>query len=189
MPDLLVGLLLLFCGEAYALVPDVSLGQLNHRVFTVMEGAPSDIDALAQGADGTLWIGGRTGLSRFDGRRFVRYPGPRDDPLQSTNIASLFAAPDGVLWIGFRPGGVSRITMSGLFARVAGESRFREIDRRDSFDPVGIILGAAPDGRIWAAADHELIRIERPADPRPEAVAYTNWRKGLRGLPFLGARS
>jgi hypothetical protein len=34
-------------------------------------GGASDIVALAQGSDGTLWIGGRTGLARFDCLRFV----------------------------------------------------------------------------------------------------------------------
>ena len=250
MPALLLGLLFLVSGEGWALVPDVSLRQLNHRVFTVMEGAPSDIVALAQGSDGTLWIGGRTGLARFDGLRFVPYPGPSDEPLQSTNISSLFVAPDGGLWIGFRPGGVSLLkdghvtrygerdglpdgtveqfawdrdgsvwaatrsglahlkgnrwetiagepaigtpygvlvdragtlwvaTVNGLFARVVSESRFREIDKRGYFGPGGIVLAAAPDGQIWAAGDRELIRVERPADPRPEGVIVVRRNSG-----------
>ena len=91
-----------FCGAAWsqsAEGPDRSLQQLNHRVFTPAEGAPSDISALAQTLDGTLWIGGRTGLARFDGVRFVPYPGPSDEPLQATNVASLLATPDGGLWM------------------------------------------------------------------------------------------
>lgn len=243
IPGLLVGLLLVsFSGEALALVPDLNLRQLNHRVFTVMEGAPSDIDAIAQGADGTLWIGGRAGLTRFDGMRFVPYPAPADEPLQSTNVSSLFAAPDGALWIGFRPGGVSVLkgghvthygerdglpdgtvqqfaldrdgslwaaarsglarlknnrwekitsepgmgapygvlvdragtlwvaTVRGLFARPAAENRFHQIDGRRYFGPGGLILAQGPDGIIWAASDHELVRVESAADARSAVI-------------------
>src|SRR4051794_607916 len=84
MLSLWLGLLVVFSGQAYALAPPLSLRQLNHRLFTVMEGAPNDIVALAQGSDGTLWIGGHTGLTRFDGMRFSPYPGPSDEPLPWT---------------------------------------------------------------------------------------------------------
>jgi signal transduction histidine kinase/ligand-binding sensor domain-containing protein len=233
---------------------DLTLPQLNHRVFTAAEGAPNDIGALAQAPDGTLWIGGRTGLTRFDGVRFVPYPSASEEPLDATNVSALFAAPDGGLWIGFRPGGVSLLkhgrvtryterdglpdgavqqfaqdrdgslwvaartglarfdgdrwervadepalttpygvlvdgagtlwaaTVDGLLARAAGETRFREIDRRAYSDAGGILLTAAPDGEIWAAADHELIRVERPTDPKLERVAPV---RGIVREPLL----
>lgn len=251
---LLLGILFSFSGRVWPRAPDLTLRQVNHRMFTATEGAPSDIAALAQTPDGTLWIGSPAGLTRFDGVRFVPYPGPSEEPLQSINISSLFAAPDGSLWIGFRPGGVSLLkgghvtrygqsdglpdgtvaqfaldrdgslwaaartglahlrgkrwekvadepklrspyavlvdragtlwvaTVDGLLARVAGESRFREVDARDYFDPRGSALAASPDGRIWAVSNHELIRIDRPTDPQPGGVVTV---RGISGGPLL----
>jgi hypothetical protein len=64
---LLLGLLLSFSGRAWSITADVTLQQLNHRAFSSTEGAPTNVYALAQTSDGTLWIGGGTGLTRFDG--------------------------------------------------------------------------------------------------------------------------
>ena len=116
---------------------------MNHRVFTAEEGAPSDVSTLAQTPDGTLWIGGRSGLTRFDGVRFVPYPGPSDEPLGATNISSLFAAPDGGLWIGFRPGTVSLLKQGHV-------TRYTV---RDGL-PNGIVQQFAQDrdGTMWVVA-------------------------------------
>ena len=83
-----------------------TLQQLNHRAFTRLEGAPSDLYAVTQTADGMLWLGSQTGLTRFDGMKFTDYPGQSDDPLPSINVNALMGSPDGGLWIGFRLGGV-----------------------------------------------------------------------------------
>jgi signal transduction histidine kinase/ligand-binding sensor domain-containing protein len=236
IPLLLLGILFASTGRSSQPNSELTLQQLNHRAFAETDGAPGDIYALAQTTDGTLWIGGRAGLTRFDGLHFVTYPGPADEPLQSTNIAGLLATPDGGLWIAFRLGGVSFLkgghvtrygehegfpessveqfaldrdgslwaaarlglvhfkdgrwetvaaegtlgtpyavlvdragtlwvgTTNGLFARLFGENRFRAVNRRVSFGSGGTSLVAAPDGRIWAAPSHELIRIDRPTE-------------------------
>ena len=138
-------LLLLFCvpGSAAQVQDDLTLHQLNHRTFKVTEGVPNDVHALAQTTDGSLWIGGHNGLTRFDGIRFVSYPGPSDEPLQSTNISSLIASPDGGLWIGFRLGGVD-------FLKKGHVTRYGD---RDSL-PEGTIEQFAwdRDGSLSAAA-------------------------------------
>jgi signal transduction histidine kinase/ligand-binding sensor domain-containing protein len=224
----LIATALVLCGKVWSQTLSLSPAQLNHRTYTALGGAPSEIDALAQTTDGMLWIGGRGGLTRFDGVRFMSYPSPGEDSLLATNIASLLAAPDGGLWIGLRPGGVRFLkdgrvarygngdglpagtvqqfafdrdgslwvaarsglahfngkrwdvvtddpritrpygvlvdrvgtlwaaTANGLFARVAGENRFQVIDSRAYSDPRGGLLAAAPDGTVWAIADHEL---------------------------------
>jgi hypothetical protein len=52
---------------------------MTHRAFTAGQGAPAQVRAIEQAADGTLWLGGGGGLKRFDGNSFVSYPGPADD--------------------------------------------------------------------------------------------------------------
>lgn len=154
------------CAESRSVDPTIR--QLNHRMFARTEGAPSDIDALAQTPDGTLWIGGRSGLVRFDGVRFVPYPGAGEQPLRSTNVSSLFAAPDGALWIGFRPHGVA----------VLRNGRLTHYDERDGL-PDGAIQQFAwdRDGSLWVAARRGLAqfkngRWERAVDESRLDVVY-----------------
>jgi signal transduction histidine kinase/ligand-binding sensor domain-containing protein len=229
----------MLCGNAWPQPPQLTPRQLNHRAYTATDGAPSEIDALAQTTDGTLWIGSRGGLTRFDGVRFVPYPSPGEGLLPATNIATLLADPGGGLWIGLRPGGVlflqdGHVTRygnedglpagtvqqlaidrdgslwaaarsglahlngkrwdvvtddpkvsrpyallvdsagtlwvaaaNGLFARAAGEHRFRAIDARTYSDPRGGLLASAPGGKVWAIANHELRESDVTTDAPP----------------------
>ena len=141
----LIGLLFYHC--AWSLESDLTLPQLNQKEWTVSDGAPNEIFALAQTLDGTLWVGGTTGLSRFDGIRFVHYPQPPDEPLQSTNVSALTASPDGGLWVGFRFGGVG-------FLRDGHLTRY---DEREGL-PGGTITGFVwdHDGTLWVVASRGL---------------------------------
>lgn len=248
-----LALLLSGTGTVLAQTGDVTLRQLTQRVFAATDGVPADIAALAQTADGTLWVGGRAGLARFDGMRFVPYPAGGEQPLPQTNISALLAAPDGSLWIGFRPSGVAVLkqgrvthygtrdgvpsgtvqqfaldpdgsvwlaarlgvahfeggqwnkvagepalntpygvlvdeagtlwvaTLDGLRARGIDEDRFREVDRRRYSGSRGTLLTAAPDGTIWAAAEGELIRVDRK-QARVEGSLQVN---GILGGPLV----
>jgi len=151
LPLVLLGMILSTSGAAGALNPDLLLKMLNHRAFTSAEGAPSDIVALAQTSDGILWIGGGTGLTRFDGARFMPYPRPAEVPLQSTEISALAAAPDGGLWIGFDFGGASFLKGGHLRNYVAG----------DGF-PDGTVWQFAwdRDGSLWAAVRGGLAHFD-----------------------------
>lgn len=144
----LVGLL--FCDCAWSLGSDLTIPQLNQKEWTVGDGAPNEIFALAQTIDGTLWVGGTTGLSRFDGIRFVHYPQAPDEPLPSTNVSALTASPDGGLWIGFRFGGVA-------FLREGHLTRYGETEGV----PGGTITGFVwdHDGALWVAALRGLARF------------------------------
>lgn len=65
---------------------------------------PVGVVALAQTADGFLWIGTEFGLLRFDGVRFQPWAPPRGQNLPNSYITALMAARDGSLWIGTRGG-------------------------------------------------------------------------------------
>jgi ligand-binding sensor domain-containing protein len=152
-PILSVMILLLAtsAGVAQARAPELTLEQLNHRVFTANDGAPVDIGALAQTPDGTLWVGGRSGLMRFDGIRFVAYPSPGEEPLPSTNVASVYAMPEGGLWIGFRPGGVALLKGGRVTHYPVGQGF-----------PNGTVQQFARDrdGSVWAVARTGLARFD-----------------------------
>ena len=236
VPFLILAMLLSFSGNAWSQSSDLAVGQLTHRIFTAADGAPSDISALAQTTDGTLWIGGRSGLTRFDGVRFVPYPAPGEEPLNGGNVSALAAAPDGGLWIalrvsgidflkdghvthygardGFPGGAVERLawdrdgtlwaaarlgvahfhgdrwekitdprlavtygvlvdhvgtvwvgTPDRVFARAAGETRFRAVGRSDGSPVWGYLFAEAPDGSVWASNTRSFLRIDQVTQP------------------------
>ncbi len=75
-----------------------------HESWTFKHGAPEGVSALAQTADGFLWLGAPAGLFRFDGVRFEPFRSPFGDQLLSTYVFALFAPPDGVRPAAPRPG-------------------------------------------------------------------------------------
>jgi DNA-binding NarL/FixJ family response regulator len=97
--------------QAPAQRPEATLAQLAHRTWTARDGAPVGIQTLAQTRDGFLWLGGSTGLFRFDGVRFERYEPPPGQATPSNLVGVLHAVPDGTLWVGYMAaGGVSAVT-------------------------------------------------------------------------------
>jgi len=90
---------------AIARDPDALLSQYGHTAWRVQDGAlPGAPNAIAQTADGYLWVGTNAGLHRFDGVKFVAFSPPNGERLRSTGIVSLMAARDGSLWIGTTQG-------------------------------------------------------------------------------------
>src|SRR5215469_8894679 len=100
-----------FQGLDQALSPDVAKTfanwQLQHDTWTFKDGAPENVVALAQTNDGLLWLGGPSGLYRFDGRQFEFFRSAFGEELLSTDISSLYAPATGGLWIGYLFGGTS----------------------------------------------------------------------------------
>ncbi|HUP07120.1 MAG TPA: triple tyrosine motif-containing protein [Caldimonas sp.] len=109
-----------------------------HEVWAFKDGAPESPTALAQTADGYLWIGAADGLFRFDGTRFELFGTPAGDALQSNYVSALGAA-DGGLWIGYWFGGFSFLQHGRL---------------RNFVHTTGTVTGFAQDrgGAVWAGA-------------------------------------
>jgi ligand-binding sensor domain-containing protein len=102
---LCVFLLTLASRPAHALDPSKHVSQYGHTAWRIRDGSlPGQALAIAQTADGYLWIGTPSGLLHFDGVRFVAWTPPAGQQLASPSIYSLRAARDGSLWIGTETG-------------------------------------------------------------------------------------
>ncbi len=149
----ILGLCLLFFlsfASANALDRNRSINQFHHTAWTARDGAPSQISALAQTADGYLWIGSALGLFRFDGAEFEQYAPPAGAQLPSHNIYALMATPDGGLWISFRPSGLGFLK----------DGKLRIFNRPEELPKTQVYCFAqTPDGRIWAGTHDGLARF------------------------------
>jgi PAS domain S-box-containing protein len=132
---------------AFGLNPALDVSQYAHTAWKIRDGfAKGSIIAIAQTADGYLWLGTAFGLYRFDGVRNVLWQPPPDQQLPSNTITKLVVARDGTLWIGAWSGLASwkngRLTQ---YAELAGSAIFALVE-----DRVGSIwVGAnGPDGKL-----------------------------------------
>jgi hypothetical protein len=75
--------------------PGPAVAELDHATWTIRDGAPTGINALAQSADGVLWIGATTGLYQFDGARFEAFEPPAGQTMPSLSVSALLTLPDG----------------------------------------------------------------------------------------------
>jgi len=92
--------LLLISSRALALDPSLDVSQYAHTAWRIRDGFPrTQINAIAQTADGYLWLGTELGLLRFDGVRAVSWQ-PAGEQLPSNFVVALLVARDGALWIG-----------------------------------------------------------------------------------------
>jgi len=121
------------------------LNHFQHTAWTLADGAPPDIWALAQSPDGYLWLGTGAGLYRFDGVRFERVRPTQGPPFPAVDITALHFDETGGLWIGYQSGGVSVLRSGQLTNYIDGLPRA----------PVHQ-FAQDQDGRIWLTSDGGL---------------------------------
>ncbi len=128
----------LFVQTASALDPSRTIKQFDHTSWTVRQGAPSGIVALAQTTDGFLWMATGTGLVRFDGVTFEPFQPTAGPAFPQSDVSALMATADGGLWIGYRLGGCSFLK-NGVLTNYSY--------------PEGTVWNfrVAPDGMVWMA--------------------------------------
>jgi ligand-binding sensor domain-containing protein len=138
----------------FALPPSKPLLLLRHTAWTLKDGAPTATlgrRSLAQDAEGFIWLGSSTGLTRFDGSRFAHIDLPGELRDSSAAISDIFAPSSGGIWAGLLFGGAIRYK-DGVFTRYNS-------DRGLPPNSVNIFI-EAPDGAIWAVAGGQIFRFD-----------------------------
>ena len=110
------------------------------------------IRALQPSADGALWVGTRSGLQRFDGRRFE--PIALRDAQTAESVMSLHEDADGTLWVG---------TGAGALYRSRGQS-FEVMAKDGQFGSAILAMLRDGDGNLWFA---------------PHSGGLVRWRDGV----------
>lgn len=131
-----------------ALDPNTGINQYAFQAWTYRNGLPaSTISAIAQDANGYLWLGTSLGLVRFDGTQFTQTnAGTRTRQRQSA-VRAVAVATDESIWVGFRGQGVARILHGNVTL----------YDSQDGAPPGSTTL-IVEDGQkaIWAGSNRGL---------------------------------
>ncbi|MGB9991903.1 sensor histidine kinase [Massilia sp. SM-13] len=164
----------LLCSLVLAAVPASAsnegvLGAYFHTAWGTGDGAPADVQEMAQTPDGWLWAGSSSGLYRFDGLRWERVTAIDGNPLPQSSIMSL-AVIDGALWVGYQFGGASRfkdgkVRHYGQADGLPGSTLFSFLKTSD-----GKMLAATPVGVFELKGDKWSASWPKESDPPKFAV-------------------
>jgi signal transduction histidine kinase/ligand-binding sensor domain-containing protein len=144
-----------------------------------MPGEVRPIRAMAETADGTVWIGTSDGqVLRVSGRKLIREPAdPESNP---GSVRALHATPDGSLWIGYAGFGIGRLK-DGKYARITANEGLMD-------DYVSQMI-TDDRGAMWIAGNHGLFQVRLSemidvAEGRAERVRSRVFGRGegLAGL-------
>ena len=129
---------------------DQRIFQMIHTAWTARDGAPQNINTMAQTSDGTLWLGTRDGLYSFDGIHFTLFR-PVTGEWTRGNVQHLLATKDGFLWA-FGPRLLPTRIRDGavtVFGRVANGSATLISN-----------IQQAADGAMWGIlSEKDLVRL------------------------------
>jgi signal transduction histidine kinase/ligand-binding sensor domain-containing protein len=165
--------LLLPC-SSHALRPDVSLAQYVHSSWTVKDGVPGEVNALAQTRDGYLLVGAMDGLARFDGVTLEMIPSVSGVSLKYATVKGLLVKRDGDLIVG-TVGDGAILSGKGFNGQVGFQQRqYWVLDASE-----------APDGAIYALCNKQLcqvtgdrVQVGASGYPTGDTISYTIDRYG-----------
>ena len=137
----------------------------------------SEANAIAQTAEGFLWIGCYGGLIRYDGNTFERF----DPSTGITSVRHLFVDSRGRLWIGTNDNGLF-LMEDGDIRRWGEEEGLQGLSIRGILeDDTGMLYAASTGG---VALLDENLELRLPEDPRVRDTFINELRLGEDGLVY-----
>ncbi|MCO6492880.1 MAG: response regulator [Phaeodactylibacter sp.] len=152
-------------------------GEVSHLLDTSAKDSRSHGRTIFEDRNGTVWIGTRGGLFKYDreNKQFIRYHhDPNDSKSISENTAfDLYEDEQGSLWIGTYGGGLN------LFD--PDSETFTHFTVKDGL-PDNNILSIFPDGRgnLWMSTFTSIVKF----DPETKTFTGFNHRDGLLNRRF-----
>ncbi len=146
----------------------------------------NDIQTIAVGPDGRVWIGTTAGLSIFRSGTMTSIAA--DGRLPAASVVSILPTTDGGAWVGTRGGGLTHMTR-----RSTGGFTYQTYGLPYLPSPTVEAMTFDPDGTtIWLGTDRGLVRFVPPGGPlvtdAADTGAYPNpFRPGCGdGLKLVG---
>lgn len=170
---------------AHALEPSTPLANYNRQAWAMENGLPQNmVQALAQTADGYLWLGTEVGLVRFDGSGFAVLDATTRPALPGNDVQCLLATRDGALWVG---------TGSGLARMKDGEVQTFTTQNGLPGNDIRA-LREEPDETILVTTENGPVEVSRTPAPKgqkslPTAPAqlHADLGAGIRAQGVLNA--
>lgn len=132
------------CGLAALSLCSPAIDAQQYSFGTVIAGLGNlDVNCIAQGDSGYLWVGTENGLYRFDGRTFREFGAA--EGLHAHIIQNLFDGPDGTLFVGTTTG-IYFKKQDGGFAQIHAPAPVADFSER-----IGSVFTAIAPDRIVVA--------------------------------------
>jgi len=145
-------LLLIAIDTAMGESRDIGFPGYTARLWEAQDGLPNPTAvAFSQTKDGSLWVGTRGGLLRFDGARFSIYNRENAPAALERGVNCLLVSKDGSLWIGTEGGGLLRYRNHGFQSYSTTDGLSNEFVRAIYEDS---------RGTVWAGADQGLFQVD-----------------------------
>ena len=148
----LILMLAIGAGTAYAIDPALNLDQSVVRTWGVDQGLPQGtVYALTQSADGYIWAATQEGFVRFDGTEFTVFDKAASPEIHNNYTLALLAARDGSVYAATNGGGV--IHIEGTRVKSYGVAEGLPTDSASALFESG-------DGTIWIGTQRGLARLQ-----------------------------
>ncbi|MBN1810901.1 MAG: hypothetical protein JXA14_03610 [Anaerolineae bacterium] len=117
------------------------------KMYTPLDGLAGDVvRSVAMAADGALWFGTNSGVSRFDGSdTWITFT--TENGLVNNDVWSITVAPDGALWFA-TAGGVSRFDGATWTTYTAADGLADDLVMDVAVDPDGVVWFATWEGGV-----------------------------------------
>jgi len=131
------------------------------KTYTYLDGLASNnqVWSIHSDTDGILWFGTGSGVSRYDGKRFINFT--TEDGLAGNIIRAIHSDPDGVLWFGSGGWrlGLSRLEGGGV-SRYDGKG-FVNFTTEDGLAGNTVsTIHLDPDGILWFGTNSGVSRYD-----------------------------
>ncbi len=124
------------------------LAQYVPTAITSHNGLPQNsVRAIAQSADGYVWLATEEGLVRYDGNYTRVFDRSTDPALRDNFIRSIAAAPDGSVWVGTRSG-INRYAHGSFVTHIPTDEQMLRLVFCDNL------------GKVWVGTDQGLYTVQ-----------------------------